>query len=50
MEEREELTWMKKARLKLLQGNNKTITHTMHREYWVCCAETLSFSAGLQFH
>ncbi|EFH59309.1 predicted protein [Arabidopsis lyrata subsp. lyrata] len=50
MEEREELPWMKRLRRKFLQGNKKNITHVMHRDYWICCAETLSFSSEIQFH
>lgn len=31
-------------------GNKKNITHVMHRDYWICCAETLSFSSEIQFN
>jgi ribulose 1,5-bisphosphate carboxylase large subunit-like protein len=49
MKEREELPWMKLARPKFLQGIKENITSVMHRDYWIRCAETLSFSSAFQF-
>ncbi|KAF8094206.1 hypothetical protein N665_0368s0043 [Sinapis alba] len=50
MEQREELSWMRKARKGFLQGNSENITLMMHIDYWIHCAEPLSFYLELQFH
>ncbi|CAF1933732.1 hypothetical protein Bca4012_073966 [Brassica carinata] len=50
MEQREELSWMKEAKQEFLQGSSVNINLMMHRDYWVRCAETLSFFSELQLH
>ncbi|KAL0743374.1 hypothetical protein Bca4012_084887 [Brassica carinata] len=50
MEEREELSWMKKSNQEFLQGNSENKILMMYRDYWVRCAETLSFYSELKLH
>ncbi|EOA31828.1 hypothetical protein CARUB_v10015052mg [Capsella rubella] len=50
MEEREELSWMKRSRPSFLQGSKRNITPVKQRDFWIGYAEKLSFSSQLHFH